>query len=61
VKKFGLNSGDRYISTLDETLSMNQIVLNNSVEAAQAAKADWVSLCYRMQQVLSLLVDQYDS
>ncbi|EGU84326.1 hypothetical protein FOXB_05157 [Fusarium oxysporum f. sp. conglutinans Fo5176] len=41
VKKFGLNSGDRYISTLDETLSMNQIVLNNSVEAAQAAKADW--------------------
>ncbi|KAI3578745.1 hypothetical protein IWW34DRAFT_622468 [Fusarium oxysporum f. sp. albedinis] len=41
VKKFGLNSGDRYISTLDETHSMNQIVLNNSVEAAQAAKADW--------------------
>ncbi|RYC81729.1 hypothetical protein BFJ63_vAg15374 [Fusarium oxysporum f. sp. narcissi] len=41
VKKFGLNSGDHYISTFDETHSMNQIVLNNSVEAAQAAKADW--------------------
>lgn len=40
---------------------MNQIVLNNSVEAAQAAKGDWVSLCHRMQQVLSLLADQYDS
>ncbi|KAL9562014.1 hypothetical protein ACKAV7_013937 [Fusarium commune] len=41
VKKFGLNSGDRYISTLDETLSMNQTVLNDSIEAAQAAKANW--------------------
>ncbi|KAF4943604.1 hypothetical protein FGADI_13295 [Fusarium gaditjirri] len=41
TKKFGVNSGDHYISTLDETFSMIQIVLNNSVEAAQAAKADW--------------------
>ncbi|KAF5641481.1 uncharacterized protein FTJAE_4133 [Fusarium tjaetaba] len=41
VKKFGLYDGDHYISTLDETFSMIQTVLNDSVEAAQAAKDNW--------------------
>lgn len=41
VEKFGLNDGDHFISSLDETTPMNLIVLNNSFEAAQAAKADW--------------------
>ncbi|RBA22492.1 hypothetical protein FPRO05_00839 [Fusarium proliferatum] len=41
VEKIGLNDGDHFISSLDETTPMNLIVLNNSFEAAQAAKADW--------------------
>ncbi|KAF5622660.1 hypothetical protein F25303_11995 [Fusarium sp. NRRL 25303] len=41
VEKFGLNDGDHFISTLDETTPMNLIVLNNHFEAALAAKADW--------------------
>ncbi|KAG9495660.1 hypothetical protein J7337_012214 [Fusarium musae] len=41
VEKFGLYDGDNYIGTLDETFSMIQTVLNNSVEAAQAAKDNW--------------------
>ncbi|KAF5565384.1 hypothetical protein FNAPI_1699 [Fusarium napiforme] len=41
VKKFGLYDGDHYIGTLDQTFSMIQTVLNDSVEAAQAAKVNW--------------------
>ncbi|KAF4436094.1 hypothetical protein FACUT_6666 [Fusarium acutatum] len=41
VEKLGLYDGDNYIGTLDETFSMNQTFLNNTVEAAQAAKANW--------------------
>lgn len=55
VEKFGLNDGDHFISTLDETTPMNLIVLNNHFEAAQAAQADWVSVFYWIEQVLSLL------